>query len=74
MKRKNINENQVRTILAVFKELERMPYGELNKHLGSLTIKEMVELRKVLDDWYQPNVLGKVFDEDMGWVDRNADY
>ena len=53
MKRKTINENQVRTILAVFSELEKLSYDELNKHLGSETIKEMVKLRKTLNDWYQ---------------------
>lgn len=62
MKRKSINEKQVRTILAVFGELERLPYYEVNKYLGSVTIKEMVELQKILNDWYQPNVNGKIFD------------
>lgn len=74
MKLKVINENQVRTILAVFGELEKLPYDELNKHLGSVTIKEMVKLRKTLNNWYQPNVNGKVYDEIMGWVDEGMDY
>lgn len=72
--RKSLNENQVRTVLAVFSELQRKPYSELNTFLGSITITEMVELQVELNDWYQEKVLNKVYDEELGWVDRNADY
>lgn len=74
MKRKLINENQVRTILSVFGELERLPYDELNKYLGNITIEEMIGLRKILNDWYQPNVNGKIFNEEMGWIDECTDF
>lgn len=73
MKRKSLNENEVRTILAVFSELQSKPYYELNTMLGSITIKEMLELYRKLNDWYQPKVLGKVFDEDLGWVDSDEE-
>ncbi len=33
-----------RTVRAVFGELLRKPYGELNSYLGSVTIKEMRRL------------------------------
>ena len=71
--RKSLNDKQVRTILEVFGELERMRYDELNTFLGSITIEEMVELKSQLNDWYQEKVLGKVYDDELGWVDRYAD-
>ena len=74
MKRKSLNENQIRTILAVFSALQGKPYEELNKILGSITIEEMVELKGVLNDWYQPKVLGKRYDEEMGWIDDTCVY
>ena len=74
MKRKSLNENQVRTILAVFSELEKMPYDKLNTFLGSITIEEMLELHTTLNNWYQPKVLGKKFDECLGWVDDDWYY
>ncbi len=52
MRRKSLNVKEVRTVIAVFSELEKMPYGELNKFLGSLTIKEMQELYRKLKKWY----------------------
>lgn len=36
--------NEKRTVLAVFDELVRLPYSELNKHFGSETITEMQKL------------------------------
>lgn len=40
----NLTTNEKRTILAVFDELLRKPYSELNTFLGSLTIEEMQKL------------------------------
>ena len=74
MKRKSLNENQIRTILAVFSTFIGKPYEEVNKELGSLTIEEMLELFSVLNNWYQPNVLGKRYDEEMGWIDDTCVY
>ena len=71
MKRTSLNENQVRTVLAVFKELERKGYNELNTFLGSITIAEMVALEAKLDKWYQSKVLGKQYDEELGWYDAD---
>lgn len=39
-----LTQNDKRTICAVFGELIRKPYSELNTFLGSQTIKEMSEL------------------------------
>lgn len=36
-----LTESEVRTMVAVFDELTRMPYDKLNTFLGSLTIEEM---------------------------------
>lgn len=37
----NMTEAEVRTMVAVFDELMRMPYDKLSTFLGSLTIEEM---------------------------------
>ena len=59
MKRKSLNEKQIRTILAVFGELAKKPYDEINTYLGSITIEEMLELKKILNKWYHSNVLNE---------------
>lgn len=59
MKRKSLNEKQIRTILAVFGELANKPYDEINTYLGSITIKEMLELKEILNKWYHSNVLNE---------------
>ena len=63
---KCLSENEVRTILAVFNELNKMPYDKLNTFLGSLTIEEMNKLWSKLNDWYQTKVLLKRYDEETG--------
>lgn len=52
MKETTLNEREVRTVLAVFEDLVRMPYTELNKFIGSVTIAEMQELNSKLRAWY----------------------
>lgn len=39
-----ISDNHVRTIIAVFGELLRKPYEEVNTYIGSETYKEMQDL------------------------------
>ena len=39
-----LTENEKRTVIAVFDELLKMKYDDLNKFLGSLTITEMHQL------------------------------
>lgn len=39
-----LTDRELRTVESVFGELAKMPYDELNKFLGSLTIKEMIEI------------------------------
>lgn len=39
-----MTDNEKRTVLAVFGELLKKPYDELNTFLGSLTIEEMQRL------------------------------
>ena len=68
--KKTINEKQVRNVLAVYTELERMPYSQLNKFLGSVTIEEMIELRRELATWYQLNV----HDDNYRMGDIDDDY
>lgn len=69
MKRKSLNESEIRTVLAVFYELQRKSYDELNTYLGSETIKEMTALNSKLDKWYKRDVLNMEYDEEMGWYD-----
>jgi len=63
---KCLSEDEIRTILAVFYELNKMPYDKLNIFLGSVTIKEMNKLWGELNDWYQTEVLLKTFNEETG--------
>ena len=69
MKQIELNESEARTVLAVFDELRKMPYDKLNGFLGSITIKEMQELNRKMNSWYQSEVLGKEYDEEYGWYD-----
>lgn len=55
-KKLSLNEEQVLTILAVFRDLKSMPYEELNKRLGSITIDRMYELYGELNDWRNKNI------------------
>ena len=47
-----LTENELRTCLAVFSELRKMPYGKLNTFLGSLTIEEMEALERKMRRCY----------------------
>ena len=71
-KKKTLNENESRTIVAVFGELVSRPYSELNTFLGSITIQEMVKLNSKLDVWYKSKVLNYKYDEDYGWYDPDT--
>lgn len=69
--RKSLNEKDIRTILAVFDSiLEHCHHNwsELNTFMGSLTIEEMMKLRKELDDWNHRQQ-GHRFDPEFGWYD-----
>jgi hypothetical protein len=44
----NLTANEKRIVLAVFTELLKKPYKELNSFLGSLTIYQMQELASKL--------------------------
>lgn len=52
MVRVNLTEDEKRTVLAVFDSLVKLDYRELNKFLGSITIKEMQSLYSKLR--YEP--------------------
>lgn len=39
-----LNEDELRTVLAVFEECLQLGYPKLNKFMGSLTIMDMMEL------------------------------
>lgn len=74
MKEITLNDIEVRTMLSVFEELFKKSYEELNTMYGSLTIEDMMDLKKKLNDWYQPEVLGKSYDEEYGWYDPNEEF
>ena len=73
-KTKELTENEVRTVLAVFGELRKMPYDKLNTFLGSITIEEMNQLNEKLNGWYQGEVLGKEYDEEFGWYESSPEW
>lgn len=72
-KTKELTENEVRTVLAVFGELQKMSYDKLNTFLGSITIDEMNKLNNKLNDWYQGEFLGKEYDEEFGWYEPSPE-
>ena len=72
-KTKELTENEVKTVLAVFGELRKMSYDTLNTFLGSITIDEMNQLNNKLNDWYQGEVLGKEYDEEFGWYEPSPE-
>ncbi len=39
-----LTEREKRVVFAVFDDLLRLPYSELNRYVGSLTIEEMKEI------------------------------
>ena len=45
----NLTENEIRTVFVIFDELRKMKYRDLNGFLGSLTIKEMIELHRKIN-------------------------
>lgn len=59
----SLNENQIKTILAVFGDLKSIPYKELNKRLGSITIGRMYELYEELKDWRNKNIFKNEYNE-----------
>lgn len=59
-----LTANEKRTVLAVFGELKRMRYSELNTFLGSMTIKDMYTLYSKLEHEDYCNRRGILF-EDM---------
>ena len=73
VKTKELTENEVRTVLAVFSELRKISYDKLNTFLGSMTIDEMNQLNNKLNDWYQGEVLGKEYDEEFGWYEPSQE-
>lgn len=44
-----LNANEKRTVLAVFEGLLEQPYSEINRFIGSITIREMQVLYAKLD-------------------------
>lgn len=74
MKEMSINENEVRTLLTVLYELRKKSYSDLNNYLGSLTIEEMYEVNRKLNDWYQSEINGLSYDEEYGWYDPNMPF
>ena len=54
MKDFRLSEDQARTVIAVFGELKKMKYSDLNTFLGSITIEEMNDLYFRLHKKYFP--------------------
>ena len=56
-RRKSLSEDEVRTVLAViesYREQNRYNWEEMNRHMGSITIEEMIILDSKLKRWYKP--------------------
>ena len=68
-----LTENEKRTVLAVFGELLKKPYGELNEFLGSLTIQEMQKLYYKLkyDDYCQEHGIAYENMTEEDFIDAN---
>ena len=64
MKNTNINANEVALVLAAIEELRKH-----NLSIGSIAQMDLMSLEYKLENWYKPNVLGMLYDEDYGWYD-----
>ena len=56
-RRKSLSEKEVRTVLAIiesYREQNHYRWDEMNTHMGSLTIEEMIALDSKLKKWYNP--------------------
>ena len=65
-RRKNIKEKDVRTILSIidsYKEQNKYMWCEMNKHMGSMTINEMLELERKLLKWYNEDEYLRRYEE-----------
>lgn len=81
MRRKSLSEKDVRTVLAIiesYREQNRYAYDEMNKHMGSLTIEEMIALDSKLKKWYDPEKYDRDPEDesypDWYYRDHNEDY
>jgi len=68
MRELNLNEKEVRTVVAVFEELQKLRYDKLNTIIGSLTIEDMNRLQQKLRVWYHQE------DDDDEWYEVDDDY
>lgn len=73
-----MTKEEKRTILAVFGELVKKDYKELNMFLGSVTIKEMIRMydRLKYEDWCEEHGIsyGEMTEDDriQAWMDING--
>jgi len=51
-----LDENEIRTCIAVFSTLRMIPYDKLNSFLGSLTIEQMRKLHTDLHYAYEHTI------------------
>lgn len=65
-----LTDNEMKMVLVIFNELQKMPYEKLNTFLGSLTIEEMYHFNEKYNEWYQREVCGKVYSEEFGWYNQ----
>lgn len=57
-RRKSLSEKDIRTVLAIiesYREQNHYNWSEMNRHMGSLTIEEMIALNSKLKQWYHKN-------------------
>lgn len=55
-RRKRLSEKDIRTVLSIiesYQEQNHYVYSEMNRHMGSITIDEMQDLKNRLDRWYK---------------------
>lgn len=82
-----LTKSQVATILATmecFQEQNKYNYGEMNKVMGNITIKDMVNLEAELKKWFheedeakewgEPEVDDEEEWEDVDWDDYRLSY
>lgn len=65
-RRKSLSEKDIRTVLAIiesYREQNHNNFGEMNRHMGSLTIEEMIALNSKLEEWYHKDDVVDEYDD-----------
>lgn len=76
-RRKSLSEKDIRTVLAIiesYQEQNNYKLDDMNRHMGSLTIEEMYDLKSKLQKWYNPEKYDRDPEDEMWEYDAENDY